>query len=238
MLRLILVSLFMFCIVFGIPADNGEAVKPPSLCVKGIMFDKEKPLAVINGQVKGLGAVIDGAEIKEITESKVTFDYQGSVFTRKLGQDCGPAVPSGSVAPSVSSRSRISRDAAFGKFKGMHSRGEFPPYFAAILGLMWLAWLILYIYIATALQVIANKTSTSNAWFAWIPILNLYLMCQISGKSGWFLLLLFIPFVNIIVIIYIWMGIAQARGKPSWLGVLMLLPLVNIIIPGYLAFSK
>ena len=42
--------------------------------------------------------------------------------------------------------------------------------------------LVGYVYMAFALQTIANKTKTENAWFAWIPILNVVLMLNIARK--------------------------------------------------------
>jgi hypothetical protein len=48
----------------------------------------------------------------------------------------------------------------------------------------------------------------------------------------------FIPLVNIVFMIIVWMAIAKELGKPEWLGVLMIIPVANIIIPGYLAFSN
>ena len=62
-------------------------------------------------------------------------------------------------------------------------------------------------------------------------------MLKIAGKPLWWIILLFIPLVNISVIIVVFMGIAAARGKPSWIGILMIVPLVNLFIPAYLAFS-
>ncbi len=97
---------------------------------------------------------------------------------------------------------------------------------------------VFYIYMAICLQTIAKKTNTANAWFAWIPILNIILMLAVAKKPIWWIILLLIPFVNIIIAIIVWMGIAEARGKPNWLGILMILPVANIIIPGYLAFSQ
>jgi hypothetical protein len=97
--------------------------------------------------------------------------------------------------------------------------------------------LAVYAYIAYSLMVIADKTGTPNAWLAWIPIVNLYLMCKIGGKPGWWLILFLIPLLNIVFLILVWMGIAEARGKASWLGILMIIPFVNLIIPGYLAFA-
>jgi hypothetical protein len=101
----------------------------------------------------------------------------------------------------------------------------------------WVFWLIIYVYYAICLMVIANKTGTHNSWLAWIPIANIYLMCKVAGKPGWWVILFFIPFVNIVIAIIVWMKIAEARKKPGWLGILMIIPFVNLIIPGYLAFA-
>jgi hypothetical protein len=117
---------------------------------------------------------------------------------------------------------------------------------AAVEIIKWLTWLILaswlisiaiYVYLAICLQTIAHKTGTKHGWLAWIPIANAYLMCKIAGKSGWWLLFFFIPIVNIVFMVIVWMGIAEARDKKGWLGILMIVPIANLIIPGYLAFS-
>jgi hypothetical protein len=104
-------------------------------------------------------------------------------------------------------------------------------------GMSWLMWLVVYVWIAICLQIIANKTNTPNGWLAWIPIANIYLMCKIADKPGWWIILFFIPIVNIVFAIIVWMGIAKATGKASWLGILMIIPLVNLVIPGILAFT-
>ena len=99
-------------------------------------------------------------------------------------------------------------------------------------------WLAIYAYFAICLQVLAGKTGTPNGWLGWIPIVNLYLLCKIGDKPGWWLILFFIPLLNIIMMIIVWMAVAARRGKASWLGILMIIPLLNLIIPGYLAFSE
>ncbi|MCL5985287.1 MAG: DUF5684 domain-containing protein [Actinobacteria bacterium] len=96
----------------------------------------------------------------------------------------------------------------------------------------------LYIYIAVCLQTIARKTDTPNGWLAWIPIANLYLLCKLGGKPGWWLILLFIPIVNIIIQFIVWIGIANQRNKPVWLGVVWFIPVLNLITTGILAFSE
>jgi len=99
-------------------------------------------------------------------------------------------------------------------------------------------WLAVYVWAALCLHTIANKTNTPNGWLAWIPIANIYLMCKVAGKPGWWTILFFIPIVNIVFAIIVWMGIAEARGKPSWWGILMIIPLVNFVIMGILAFGR
>ncbi|MFC1955435.1 DUF5684 domain-containing protein [Chloroflexota bacterium] len=76
-------------------------------------------------------------------------------------------------------------------------------------------WLAVYVWLALCLHIIANKTNTSNPWLAWIPIANFYLMCKVADKPGWWTILFFIPLVNIVIAIIVWMGIAEARNQPS-----------------------
>ena len=97
--------------------------------------------------------------------------------------------------------------------------------------------LALYAFAAYCLQTIANKTNTENAWFAWIPILNYVLLLNIAKKPVWWIILLLIPFVNIIILVIVMMAVAEARGKPSWWGILFLIPVVNLVILAMLAFS-
>jgi len=123
---------------------------------------------------------------------------------------------------------------AFAQFEG---RGAA----AAAIGVMMLVFLlffaVFYVYFALALQTIAKKTNTENPWLAWIPIVNIILMLNIAKKPLWWFILCLIPLVNFVVIIIVWMAIAEARGKPNWWGILMIVPLVNFIVPGYLAWA-
>ena len=112
---------------------------------------------------------------------------------------------------------------------------------AAAMGIMVLFMLVFaaaaYIYMGLALSTIAKKTNTENPWLAWIPIANIILMLNIAKKPIWWIVLLFIPLVNIVISIMVWMAIAEARNKPNWWGILLIVPGVNLIVPGYLAWS-
>jgi hypothetical protein len=95
----------------------------------------------------------------------------------------------------------------------------------------------MYVYIALALQTIAQKTNTENAWWAWIPIINIILMLNVAKKPVWWIILFLIPLVNIVVYVIVWMAIAEARNKPSWWGIMMIIPIMQLIAPGYLAWA-
>lgn len=94
-----------------------------------------------------------------------------------------------------------------------------------------------YVYIALALQAIAKRTNTENAWWAWVPILQIVLMLNIAKKPVWWIVLFFIPLVGIVFAIIVWMAVAEAVGKPSWWGILLIVPALGLIVPGYLAWA-
>ena len=50
-------------------------------------------------------------------------------------------------------------------------------------------------------------------WGVLIPIYNVYLLCKLAGKPGWWLILFFIPIVNIIIGLLVVIGIAENFGK-------------------------
>jgi hypothetical protein len=110
-------------------------------------------------------------------------------------------------------------------------------FMGGFLMVMLVMCLALYVYVALALQTIAQKTNTENGWLAWIPIVNVILMLSIAKKPIWWIILCLIPLVNIVIFIIVWMGIAEARNKPGWWGILMLVPVVSLVVPGYLAWS-
>lgn len=121
---------------------------------------------------------------------------------------------------------------------GQSSNSPIPPAMAgSILAIALVCGLAVYIYMALALQTIAVKTNTANPWLAWVPIANAILMLQIAKKPLWWIVLFAIPIVNIVIVIMVWMGVAEARQKPNWWGILAIIPLVNVVVPGYLAWS-
>jgi len=95
-----------------------------------------------------------------------------------------------------------------------------------------------YVYFCLCMFLIAKKLDVPNPWLAWIPIVQVWTVVSCAGKPWWWILLLIVPFVNIIVAIAIWMAISENLGRNKWLGLLMMLPIVNFVYMGVLAFSK
>ncbi len=108
-----------------------------------------------------------------------------------------------------------------------------------VLGIwLFIGGIAVAIFYAVALQKLAERTGTENEWMAWIPLAHQYLALQVARKPGWWILLFFVPIIQILINIPIWMGIAEARGKNRWLGLLALLPIINLIMVAILAFGK
>lgn len=257
-IRQMIMGLAVFVLLWSmctlISAETKE--ERPYLCVKGILYDNNVPLALVNQGVVKVGDTAAGAKVVQINSSSVAFEYKGEVFEQQVG-NCGkelaPLIEGAVVEAKKGQSSSGESGTAEAVYDTLHGRApqlklsakeqellaQVIAMMVAFLGIIVIVVAVSYIYTAIAFQIIARKTGTENGWLAWVPIANLYLYCRIADRPGWWLLLFFVPFVQIIIGIMVCMGIARARNKPSWLGILLaLVPGINLIVLGYLAFSK
>jgi uncharacterized membrane protein YhaH (DUF805 family) len=72
-------------------------------------------------------------------------------------------------------------------------------------------------------------------WAAIIPIYNFIVLLKIAGRPLWWILLLLIPFVNIVVFILVCIDIARKFGKGAGYGIG--LAILGVIFFPLLAFS-
>ena len=72
--------------------------------------------------------------------------------------------------------------------------------------------LIICVLIIAAMWKVFTKAGQPG-WASLIPIYNLYVLCKIAGRPGWWLLLMLIPFVNIIIIVILCIDIAKSFGN-------------------------
>lgn len=104
--------------------------------------------------------------------------------------------------------------------------------------------LVVSIFSSFCLFTISNKTQKGKAYFAWIPIANLFLMCDIGEVKYqwiWIVLAAFIPLIGGLILLgfsgFLWYKIALVRNKPGWIGALTCVPLFGLIALGYLTFQ-
>ncbi|MGC1419930.1 MAG: DUF5684 domain-containing protein [Acidimicrobiales bacterium] len=91
----------------------------------------------------------------------------------------------------------------------MSWRGS-PPFFVVVI-----AVLLFYIVSEWRLFTKAGRPG----WAVLIPIYNLYVQIRIAGKPGWWLILYLVPFVNIIIALFVAFGLARAFSKSDAFGV-------------------
>jgi Family of unknown function (DUF5684) len=104
----------------------------------------------------------------------------------------------------------------------------------AVGAVMMLVWLGVVILMIASTWVVFTKAGKPG-WASIVPIYNIIVMLEIAGKPLWWILLLFIPLVNFIVAILIFMAIAKNFGKSELFGVG--LALLGFIFMPLLAFG-
>lgn len=100
----------------------------------------------------------------------------------------------------------------------------------------------MYIYMALTLMKTAQKLKAEDAWYAWIPILNVVLLFKLGEQNPWLILLSLIPGIGTLVVailsIIATMKVCEKRGYDKFFGLLMLVPVANLILWGMLAWGK
>jgi uncharacterized membrane protein YhaH (DUF805 family) len=81
----------------------------------------------------------------------------------------------------------------------------------------------LVLYLAVIIVVIAGLWKTFEkagkpGWASLIPIYNIIVMLEIAGKPLWWIILFFIPCVNFVAVILVFMAFAKAFGKSEVFG--------------------
>lgn len=100
--------------------------------------------------------------------------------------------------------------------------------FGGALFLFWLAMMAVAILAAWRLFTKAGKPG----WAAIVPIYNAIVMLEIIGRPLWFLILFFIPLVNIIAAIVVWLDLAKSFGRSTafGIGLIFLTPIFLLIL--------
>lgn len=81
------------------------------------------------------------------------------------------------------------------------------------------------------------KKTGRPGWAGIIPVYNIYVLMEIAGRPGWWIILYFIPLVNIIIAAIVALDIAKAFNRSTAFGVIGLF-LFSIIGYAMLAFGN
>jgi hypothetical protein len=102
--------------------------------------------------------------------------------------------------------------------------------FSGVWSVIWLAFAVLVIIGGWKMLVKADKPG----WGIIIPFYNTYLLCKVAGRPGWWLILFFIPIVNIIMWLIVSLGIAENFGHGAGYGILIwLFPSIMFLVLGF-----
>jgi len=233
------IFLLLFFSAIGAVYPSGEETKIPNVCVSGILYDADNSVVVVNGESLRQGERINGITVIKIYDSAVSFECNGQTFERKIGEGClTPELLYKKTSQITKMINRSKPSPASRKNPGNYNQVPLFSYENIFVLAILAVSILFYIYNSLCLSKIAGKTNKAFGWFAWLPILNVFLILMIAKKSFWWFILLLIPLINFVCMVIIWMEIARMRDKPAWLGLLMMLPVANFIIIGYLAFSR
>lgn len=72
-------------------------------------------------------------------------------------------------------------------------------------------------------------------WKSIIPLYDLYLLCRIAGRNGWWMLSFFVPGVNIVTTLIVMIDLAKHFGKSTTFGIvgLWLFQFIGLLILGF-----
>jgi hypothetical protein len=97
----------------------------------------------------------------------------------------------------------------------------------------------IYCWVAYCLMGIMERCgSTRERWWAWVPILNMYALWELSDLEIVWFVLMFIPFIDIVAIIMIMMPVAEKCGSESYWGILMIVPIFNFYVIWKLGYGE
>jgi hypothetical protein len=96
-----------------------------------------------------------------------------------------------------------------------------------------LFYLAIVVVLVAAMWKVFEKAGQPG-WAAIVPIYNIYILLQIVGKPGWWLVLFLIPLVNLIIIFIVYIGLAHSFGKSTGFGIgLVFLGIIFFPILGF-----
>lgn len=105
---------------------------------------------------------------------------------------------------------------------------------SAVSGIGTLIYLAILVLEFAAMWIIFAKAGRPG-WAAIIPLYNTYTLIKLTGHSGWWLALLFVPIVNLVIYIMLMLDLARVFGRGTGFAIGLIF-LAAIFVP-ILAFG-
>ena len=103
----------------------------------------------------------------------------------------------------------------------------------------WITTGLTYLYFSYCLYRTARNCAVNDdAWWAFIPILQLLLTLRLATMPAWHVLIFFVPVVNVVAVAVVSVRIAKRCGLSTAWGVLTIIPVLNIAAMFKLAATK
>jgi glycopeptide antibiotics resistance protein len=106
--------------------------------------------------------------------------------------------------------------------------------FWAAMAFWWFVYLIVWVLMIVAVWKVFTKAGEAG-WKSIIPFYSSYILFRIAGRNGWWFLALFVPLVNIFVLLMLGIDLAKHFGKSTAFGVvaLWLFSVIGYLVLGY-----
>jgi len=99
------------------------------------------------------------------------------------------------------------------------------------LGMMLFMMAIAVVFLIGIWKVFAK--AGQPGWAALVPIYNMVVMLEIVGRPVWWIVLFFIPLVNIAIMLVVYIDLAKSFGQSILFVALMLLGGIGFLLLGY-----
>jgi Family of unknown function (DUF5684) len=99
---------------------------------------------------------------------------------------------------------------------------------------IWMVCYALFVLLMIASMWKVFAKAGEPGWAAIVPIYNIIVWCKIVGRPAWWIILLFIPCVNFVILIMLCIDLAKSFGKDAGFGIgLVLLGIVFFPMLGF-----
>lgn len=111
--------------------------------------------------------------------------------------------------------------------------------FFLMMGVVGMLGLAMYVFISIAIKKICIKCGKEPGALVWVPILRVLPLMEVAGMQTWMIVLLFIPFANLVFFIMLLLGLSKARNKHPGIAIaLWLFCFGPVGAFGFLGFSE